>query len=253
MKRWSGRSVTVVVVRPALSEHHPAKCARRDHAARSSPGEGGRSSGQPRQSHPSVSTPSGRCTSVARSAGANSVTQPMPRPSARAASHRFSIAHAHDHRSASANVARPRIPAAGFACRSTRQPREEPPVCLELQIQEPASGVCVELRRLGDPLPVSQQGRSFPSLRVPHDDIIATAGCGLPTAPCGQRIGHGPRRRRPRARAEPADIASCAQHRVQGVTLLARHCPSAWVAHPRPRRRGLADQGSRARQDTDPL
>ena len=74
---------------------------RLDQPARSSPGSGGRSSGQPRHSHPSVSTPGGSPMSAASSTGWNSVTQPVPTPSTRAASHRFSMAHAQDHMSAS--------------------------------------------------------------------------------------------------------------------------------------------------------
>ena len=83
---------------------------RRDHAARSNPGAGGRSSGHPRHSQPRVCTPSGRSSSRARSVGSNSVTHPIPRPWARAVSHMFWMAVAHDHRSVSGKVARPSTP-----------------------------------------------------------------------------------------------------------------------------------------------
>ena len=86
---------------------------RRDQPARSRPGAGGRSSGQPRHIQPSVTTPGGRSSKPASSSGRKSVTQPIPSPSARAASHRFWIAQAQDHTSESGKVARPSTPAAG--------------------------------------------------------------------------------------------------------------------------------------------
>ena len=98
--------------------------SRFDQPARSRPGSGGRSSGQPRQSQPRVSTPSGRPSSSASSVGSKSVTQPSPRPWARAVSQMFSIAAAHDHRSASGKVARPSTPAAGVRrSQATTTPR----------------------------------------------------------------------------------------------------------------------------------
>jgi len=84
-----------------------------DQPTRSSPGSGGRSSGHPRHNQPSGTTSAGRSSRDARSSGGNSVTQPTPSPSARAASHKFSMAQMQDHRSASGNVRRPRTPAAG--------------------------------------------------------------------------------------------------------------------------------------------
>ena len=85
---------------------------RRDQAARSRPGSGGRSSGQPRQSQPSVSTRSGRFINVCSCCGSNSVTQPRPSPRPLAVSQAFWMAAAHDHMSLSVKVARPRTPCA---------------------------------------------------------------------------------------------------------------------------------------------
>ena len=134
--------------------------SRRDQPARSRPGAGGRSSGQPRHSQPRVTTPSGRPQQPgelrrgeqrdpahAEALGAGGEPQVLDRR------------RRSDHRSASGKVARPRTPAAGGAPVAADDDAQR---CLadalELQVEQPAAGVGLELGGLAQPLAVGHHG-----------------------------------------------------------------------------------------------
>ena len=199
---------------------------RRDQPARSRPGAGGRSSGQPRQSQPSVTTPSGTPTRPSRSACSNRVTQPTPSPSARAASQRFSMAHAHDHRSASGKVARPSTPPAGVRrSQATTTPRGASRI--------PSSWRSSNRRAASGSISAAWRSRCSSAIRAARSRVASSRDDDEPpglAVPDGRGDVRGVEHpaddlRVDRVGAVPADVAPGSEDVVERLTLLVRERP----------------------------